>query len=192
MYSCDKIIIVEGKYDKSKLSTLVNANILICDGFRIFTDVARRQMMLSLAQAKGAVLLLDSDVAGFKIRSYLRNFLKDCQIIDVFIPDIYGKEKRKVKPSKEGKLGVEGVPSSVLIACLKSAGVFGEIKESSDPISKLDLYNLGLIGGEKSVQARAKLLKLYNLPENMPPKSLLRILNQISSLQELKNQLNLP
>ena len=186
MYDCNRIIIVEGKYDKIKLSSVVNANILICDGFQIYKNNEMKEMMLALAQKQGAVLLLDSDVAGFQIRSYLRNFLKDCDVIDVFIPDIYGKEKRKVKASKEGKLGVEGVPVQVLVHCLKSAGVFDDLDVNTDPITKLDMYNLGLIGKDHSNALRSELLKVYNLPRNLPPKSLLKVLNQISSRVELE------
>ena len=186
MYTCNRIIIVEGKYDKIKLSSVVNANILICDGFQIYKNEEMRAMMHTLAKKQGAVLLLDSDVAGFQIRSYLRNFLKDCDVIDVFIPDIYGKEKRKIKASKEGKLGVEGVPVQVLIHCMKSAGVFEELDANIDPITKLDMYNLGLIGKEHSNALRAELLKVYNLPQNLPPKSLLKVLNQISGREELQ------
>ncbi len=186
MYNCSRIIIVEGKYDKIKLSSLVDANILVCDGFQIYKNEEMKTMMHTLAKKQGAVLLLDSDVAGFQIRSYLRNFLKDCDVIDAFIPDIYGKEKRKIKASKEGKLGVEGVPAQVLIHCLKSAGVFEELEVNADPITRLDMYNLGLIGKEDSNALRAALLKVYNLPQNLPPKSLLKVLNQISGREELQ------
>ena len=186
MYHTNKIIIVEGKYDKIKLSNLVDANIIVCDGFHIYKNDQLKQMMLKLAQKQGAVLLLDSDVAGFQIRSYLRNYLSGCEVIDVFIPDIYGKEKRKIKPSKEGKLGVEGVPADVLVHCMAVAGVFEDLIPPEDPITKLDMFNFGLIGREDSTALRKELISHFSLPENLPPKSLLKVLNQISSRGEVE------
>jgi len=186
LYTTNKIIIVEGKYDKIKLSNLIDANIIVCDGFHIYKNEDQKQMIKTLAQKHGVVLLLDSDVAGFQIRSYLRNYLTGCDVIDVYIPDIYGKERRKIRPSKEGKLGVEGVPSGVLIHCMQQAGVFEEPITSVDPITKLDMYNFGLIGKEDSASRRVRLLQHFNLPENLPPKSLIKVLNQITSREEVE------
>ena len=102
-------IIVEGKYDKIKLSSILDAVILVTNGFRIFHDAEKMSLIRYYAKTTGVIILTDSDTAGFKIRHYLKGAIHEGKLYHVYIPDIYGKERRKDKPSAEGKLGVEGI-----------------------------------------------------------------------------------
>ena len=121
MIHTDRAIVVEGKYDKIKLSGIIDGVIICTDGFRIYKDKEMQSLLRTLAKRQGLAVLTDSDVAGFRIRSFLRNICGKQNIVDVYIPDLYGKEKRKAHPSKEGKLGVEGVPEEVLLRALTEA-----------------------------------------------------------------------
>jgi ribonuclease M5 len=181
-------IIVEGKYDKIKLSSLIDGLIIETRGFQIFKDREQMQLIRRLADKRGILVLTDSDSAGFLIRNYLSGSIPPEKIKHAYIPDILGKEKRKEKPSKEGKLGVEGVPAAAILAALQRAGVV--CSEESVPagrvITKADLYDAGLSGGENSAEKRARLLKKLNLPERLTPNALLAVLNSIMSLEEFQ------
>ena len=120
MIHTDRAIVVEGKYDKIKLGGLIDGVILCTGGFRIYKDKEMQQMLRALAKKQGLAVLTDSDAAGFQIRSFLRSICGKENIVDVYIPDLYGKEKRKQHPSREGKLGVEGIPEAVLLAPRKA------------------------------------------------------------------------
>ena len=148
-------IIVEGKYDKIKLSSLLDAVILTTNGFHIFHDADKMALIRYYAKTTGIIILTDSDTAGFRIRNYLKGAVHDGKLFHVYIPDIYGKERRKLKPSAEGKLGVEGIDKNALLAALEKAGVLtDEIPEKTDPITRYDLYELGLSGGADSKSKR--------------------------------------
>ena len=181
-----RAIVVEGKYDKLKLGGLLAGVILCTGGFRIYKDKEMQQMLRALAKKQGLAVLTDSDAAGFQIRSFLRSICGKENIVDVYIPDLYGKEKRKQHPSREGKLGVEGIPEAVLLEALEKAGIgVREVQERADPITKLDLFELGLSGGAQSAVRRAKLMKRLELPEHLSANALVTVLASLYSREEL-------
>lgn len=186
MIHTDRAIVVEGKYDKIKLGGLIDGVILCTGGFRIYKDKEMQQMLRALAKKQGLAVLTDSDAAGFQIRSFLRSICGKENIVDVYIPDLYGKEKRKQHPSREGKLGVEGIPEAVLLEALEKAGIgVREVQERADPITKLDLFELGLSGGAQSAVRRAKLMKRLELPEHLSANALVTVLASLYSREEL-------
>ncbi len=176
MITIQEAILVEGRYDKIKLASLVDAVIVETNGFSIYKDAHKRAFIQQLAAERGVIILTDSDNAGRQIRQYLASFLPAAQVRHAYIPDIYGKERRKAVPSKEGKLGVEGVPAEVLLEALRDAGATEKVqKVSAHPrLSPADFMALGLSGGENSAALRRRLLKALSLPENLSTKMLLR------------------
>ncbi len=183
-------IIVEGKYDKIKLSSIMDAVILITNGFRIFHDPEKMALIRYYAKTTGVIILTDSDTAGFKIRNYLKGAVQEGKLYHVYIPDIYGKERRKGKPSAEGKLGVEGIEKKRLLESFAKAGILAdETPEKTDPITKLDLYELGLSGGTDSKQKRKALQKELGLPDLLSAASLLEVLNTMMTRDELYRRL---
>lgn len=186
MIKIDRVIIVEGKYDKIKLSRFIDAPIITTDGFGIFKDKERQKMLRKLAETKGLVVLTDSDSAGFLIRSFIGGAVDKKYVINAYIPDIKGKEKRKNQPSKEGTLGVEGMTEEVILNALEKAGVLCEKSEQKhEEITKTDLYELGLSGKKDSAVKRAEILEYYGLPSRMPANQLVKILNCITTPQGL-------
>lgn len=187
MIHLNEAVIVEGKYDKIKLSSILDAVIIETGGFSIFSDKERLEMIRKLAMTKGIIIMTDSDSAGFKIRSYLRGSLPKDRVKHVYIPDILGKEPRKAALSKEGKLGVEGISTQIIIDCLQRAGVFfDETNHSADRITKLDLYEDGLTGGPNSAAIRRKLLEQLGLPKRLSSNMLVDVLNAMMSYEEYK------
>ncbi|WP_295216989.1 DUF4093 domain-containing protein [Ruminococcus sp.] len=183
-------IIVEGKYDKIKLSSILDAVILVTNGFRIFHDPEKMALIRYYAKTTGVIILTDSDTAGFKIRNYLKGAIHDGTISHVYIPDIYGKERRKEKPSAEGKLGVEGIDKKRLLDAFAKAGVLtDEIPEKTDPLTRYDLYELGLSGSADSKSRRKALQKKLGLPDLLSAASLLEVLNTMMTKQELSQLL---
>jgi len=183
-------IVVEGRYDKNTLSQVVDATILETRGFGIFKDGERLALLRRLAQERGLVVLTDSDGAGFVIRNYLRGAVDPSRVKHAYIPDRYGKERRKAAPGKEGKLGVEGMPPDVLLEALRRAGCTfldeGEAPTPSRrPITKADLFAAGLSGGAGSAQRRQELQRALDLPEHLSPNALLEVLNALYSYEEL-------
>ena len=165
MIHTDRAIVVEGKYDKIKLGGLIDGVILCTGGFRIYKDKEMQQMLRALAKKQGLAVLTDSDAAGFQIRSLLRS---------------------KQHPSREGKLGVEGIPEAVLLKALEDAGVGVKAAlKRADPITKLDLFELGLSGGAQSAVRRAKLMKRLELPEHLSANALVTVLASLYSREEL-------
>lgn len=188
MIKVDQIIIVEGRYDKIKLSSLIDGIIIETDGFGIFKNKEKQKLIRKLAETKGIVILTDSDSAGFVIRNFITSIVPKEYITNVYIPDIFGKEKRKDSPSKEGKLGVEGVSADVLKEAFKKAGIGISNSKITEKkvITTVDLYDDGLIGGADSKQKRAALLKKLELPERMSTKAMLDILNTFLTYDEYK------
>ena len=183
-------IVVEGKYDKIKLSSILDAVILVTNGFRIFRDPEKMALIQYYARTTGVIVLTDSDRAGFQIRNYLKGAVRDGKLYHVYIPDIYGKEHRKEKPSAEGKLGVEGIRKDVLLEAFAKAGVLtDEVPEKADPITRDDLYELGLSGGADSKARRKALQKRLGLPDLLSAASLLEVLNTMMTRQELQQLL---
>ncbi|MDE6834159.1 MAG: DUF4093 domain-containing protein [Ruminococcus sp.] len=185
MIKINQAIIVEGKYDKIKLSSVVDAVIIVTDGFRIFKDSEKLALIRYYARKTGIIILTDSDSAGRKIRGYIKGAVKDGQIINVYIPDIFGKEKRKEKPSAEGKLGVEGINKDILIKSFEKSGIHSEEITRKKDITKYTLYELGLSGGKNSRQLRENLQKSLDLPSIMSTGSLIEVLNTMMTSQEL-------
>ncbi len=182
MLKIDEVIVVEGRYDKNTLSQVVDALILETGGFSIFNDRQKQKLLRTLADERGLVVLTDSDGAGFMIRNFIRGCVDPARVKHAYIPDVYGKERRKSAPSKEGKLGVEGMSPEVLLEALSRAGV--EVNtglEMRDAITKADLYARGLSGKEGSAQKRKQLLERLDLPEKLTADGLLDILNALMS-----------
>ena len=188
MVKIREAIVVEGRYDKNTLSQIVDAPILETSGFGIFKDKQQLALLRRVAKQRGIIVLTDSDGAGFVIRNHLKSVIEPQYLKHAYIPDIYGKEKRKEKPSKEGKLGAEGVPDSVLLESIK-ASLRGDsdfpIDEGKRKITKLDFFELGLTGGEGSSQLRQRVISYFDLPEHITTNSLIDILNRISDYDEL-------
>ena len=191
MIKIKQAVIVEGKYDKIKLSGIIDAPIIQTDGFGIFKDKELQRMIRKLAEKRGILVLTDSDSAGFKIRSFIGSTVDQKDIIHAYIPDIFGKESRKTEPSKEGKLGVEGVSEKIIMQALANAGVLCEsTAEPERPITKLDLYELGFTGGEGSAQKRAALLRYYSFPSRLSANSLIKVLNCITTYDRFIEDVN--
>lgn len=191
MLKTDKIIIVEGKYDKIKLSSLIDAVIIETDGFGIFKDKQKQKLLRMLADKKGLVILTDSDSAGFTIRNFICGFVPKDKIINAYIPDVFGKERRKDSPSKEGKLGVEGVSAEIIKTALEQAGVLCEEdnQQAKRIVTKTDFYLDGLTGGEGSKERRLALLKHLSLPERMTTNALIEIINSFMTYDDYKQAL---
>ncbi|MGN0573365.1 MAG: toprim domain-containing protein [Acutalibacteraceae bacterium] len=185
MIKIKQAIIVEGKYDKIKLSGIIDAPIIQTDGFGIFKDKELQCLIRNLAEKRGILVLTDSDSAGFKIRSFIGSTVDPKNIVHAYIPDIFGKESRKTEPSKEGKLGVEGVSEEIIMKALANAGVLCEAAEEPErPITKLDLYELGFTGGQDSAKKRAALLKYYSFPARLSANALVKVLNSITTYDQ--------
>lgn len=177
-------IVVEGKYDKIKLSSLFNAVIIVLDGFGIYKDKEKLSLLRHYANSVGLIILTDSDSAGFRIRGYLKGAVKG-NIRHVYIPDVFGKEKRKQKPSADGKLGVEGMKRDVILKAFENAGISFADKIEFGSITKYTLYELGLSGGKNSAAKRAQLLESLNLPSLLTANSMLDVLNTMMTEKEL-------
>lgn len=188
MLKIKEAIIVEGRYDKNSLSQVVDGLILETSGFGVFKDGEKLELIRRLAQRQGIIVLTDSDGAGFVIRNYLKGAIPKNQVKHAYIPDVYGKEKRKRQRGKEGKLGVEGMPPAVLEQVLRRAGATfldqGEAREQEPPLTKADLFAAGLTGRPDSAQRRLALLKRLELPEHMTANALLEVLNTCYTREE--------
>ncbi|MBE7052171.1 MAG: DUF4093 domain-containing protein [Ruminococcaceae bacterium] len=187
MLKIKEAIVVEGNYDKIKLSRLVDTTIVVTDGFMIFKNKAMMRMLSTLADKNGIIIFTDSDRAGFQIRNYIKNVLKGKNVKHAYIPDIAGKEKRKDKPSKEGFLGVEGVSDDIILSALKNAASVDE--SASDEvrlITKADLCADGFSGGADSHTKRTAFLKKLGLPARMSSNMMLDCLNAIYGYDEYK------
>ena len=177
MLQISQAIIVEGKYDKIKLSSLVKAVIIPTHGFRIFKDAELLELIRYYAVTTGILILTDSDMAGFRIRNYLKGAVPEGDVRNLYIPDVFGKEKRKEKPSAEGKLGVEGMEAEILYEAFRKAGVLTEEVPSGEPITKTDLYLAGLNGTPGCTERRHALQKELGLPSGLTAGGLLEVLN---------------
>lgn len=188
MIKIDKVIIVEGRYDKIKLSSMIDGIIIETEGFGIFKDKDKQKLIRKLAETKGIAILTDSDSAGFVIRNFITSIVPKEYITNVYIPDIYGKEKRKDSPSKEGKLGVEGISAEILKEAFKKAGIGVSQSETNErkKINLNDFFDDGLTGDTQSKRKRTDLLKKLDLPERMSTKAMLDILNTFITYDEYK------
>lgn len=189
MIKIREAIVVEGRYDKNTLSQIIDAPILETSGFGIMKDKAQLDLLRKVADARGLIVFTDSDGAGFVIRNFLKGAIPTDRLKHAYIPDIYGKERRKSAPGKEGKLGVEGMRPEIIMDALRKAGatVEGEsIAGTAGNITKQDLVELGLSGGQNSSEKRKKLLKKMQLPERMSSNAMLQALNLLMDLEGLQ------
>lgn len=179
-------IVVEGKYDKIALENVVDAYIITTDGFQIFKDKQKASFLRRLAKDKGIIIVTDSDSAGAIIRSYIKNICADCKIINVYIPQLKGKEKRKTSSSAEGFLGVEGMSVEVLENAFKRSGVgiLAQDEEKESRILKKDLFNLGLSGGNNSAVLRKRFSEFAKIPTGLSSNAFLDVLNAIYTYDE--------
>ena len=186
MIRVEEVIIVEGRYDKNALSQIVDAVIIETSGFGIFSDKERLRLIRKMADLRGIIVLTDSDSAGFVIRNYIRGAVDPAKVKHAYIPDIQGKEKRKSAPSKEGKIGVEGMTPDILKNALIQAGatINNSICKPANYLKKSDLYTLGLSGRPDSAAKRRMLKKLLALPERLSVNALLDIVNATMSREE--------
>ena len=196
MRKIKEVIVVEGRYDKNTLSQIVDATVVTLGGFAVFNDREKVAFLRRLAEERGLIVLTDSDGAGFVIRNYLKGALPRDRVKQAYIPDVYGKEKRKRAPGKEGKLGVEGMKPEVILEALRRAGATfldeaAEPVAGKTPITKADLMEWGLAGGAGSSQRRQALLKQLALPEHMSANALLEVLNTCYTAQEALDLLGL-
>ena len=182
-------IVVEGKYDKIKLSGIVDGTVITTDGFGVFKSEEKRALLRWYAENGGITVLTDSDAAGFRIRGYIKGIISRGEVRCAYIPDIYGKERRKRKPSAEGKLGVEGVSAEVIIKALTDAGAVCEIHDPETAVTRADLYEDGLFGREDSSARRAELLQKLGLPQRLSTSGLLDVLNSSVGYDEYKRLL---
>lgn len=189
MISIEPVIIVEGRYDKNKIKQIFDTVVLETAGFGIFKDKEKATLIRRLAQTRGILVLTDPDHAGFLIRGYLKNIAAEGKVYHAYIPDRLGKEKRKAHPSREGKLGVEGVTEEEIIQAVRRSGVAMDGRQEAreeTPVTKADLYALGLSGGPDSKEKRRLLLKKLDLPENMTAGALLEMINILGGAPLLK------
>lgn len=186
MLKIKEAVIVEGKYDKIKLSSVVDTVIITTEGFRIFKNPEKLSLIRYYAEKTGIIILTDSDSAGFKIRGFLKGAVNKGRIINIYIPDIFGKEKRKEKASAEGKLGVEGIPVKIISDAFRKAGISSSDEPPKNDITSVTFFELGLSGKPESKSKRIKLQKYLGLPELMSASSLMEILNTMYTANELK------
>ncbi len=191
MVKIREAIVVEGRYDKNTLAQIVDAPILETAGFGIFKNKEQMELLRRVAKERGLIVFTDSDGAGFVIRNRIKSAIPASQLKHAYIPDIYGKEKRKSAPGKEGKLGVEGMRPEVILEALRRAGAtFEEEPVQSVPpreITKQDLMDLGLSGSPDAGERRKKLLKACRFPEHMSANAMLQALNLLYTLEEVRN-----
>lgn len=187
MVKIREAIVVEGRYDKNTLSQIVDAPIFETGGFQIHKDKAQLKLLRQVAEKRGLIVFTDSDGAGFVIRNFLKSAIDGKYLKHAYIPDIYGKEKRKAAPGKEGKLGVEGMKPEIIIDALRRAGATFEEGSAAITgiITKQDMMELGLSGGKDSSALRAALLVKLALPEHMSANAMLQALNLLYTEEEL-------
>ena len=176
-------IVVEGKYDKIRLDSLICGNVIQTDGFMIFKNKEMISLLSRLADTTGLIILTDSDGAGFKIRNYIKNCLAGKNVKHAFIPSIEGKEKRKDKPGKEGLLGVEGMRDEALIAALMS--VTSPVNDKKEKITKYDFFIMGLSGKPESRQKREKFADFLSLPRRLSSNMFLDVVNSLYTREKL-------
>ena len=189
MYKVAEVIVVEGRYDKNTLSQVVDAVIIETSGFGVFNDKEKQKLLRMLAEKRGLIVFTDSDGAGFVIRNFIKGCVPPEYVKHAYIPDVYGKERRKSKASKEGKLGVEGMTPEIIIESLRRAGatIDGDSAEKLPSITKADFYKMGLSGKAESSVKRAQLLQKLDLPSKLTADGLLQVLNAIMSREEFMN-----
>lgn len=190
MHKLRQAVVVEGKYDANALRQLIDAPVFETGGFRGIADRELIALLRAAARARGLIILTDSDGAGFVIRNRLKSALAGENVLHAYIPDVYGKERRKAAPGKEGKLGVEGMRPEVLLQALERAGV-RERTDERPQITKTDLFLCGLSGGAGSARRRAELMRRLELPEHLGANAFLDALNLLMTREALFREYNI-
>lgn len=189
MYRVGEVIIVEGRYDKNTVLQAVDATVVETGGFGIFNDAEKRELLRMLAEKRGIIILTDSDGAGFLIRNRIKGFIDPKYIKNAYVPDIYGKERRKSKAGAEGKLGVEGMSPEIIVEALRRCGASldeTQTERQIQGITKADMYVLGLTGKAGSAEKRQALKKQLGLPEHLSTEGLLQVINVLVTKEELE------
>lgn len=183
-----ELIVVEGRYDKNTVLQAVNATVIETSGFGILNSKDKIALLRRLSEKRGLIILTDSDRAGFFIRGRLHGMLDSANVKHAYIPDVIGKERRKASASKEGKLGVEGMRSDVIIKSLEIAGATFDDSNNMDNrqglITKSDMFQAGLTGTDGSAQKRRCLLTELGLPTRLSTKAMLDVLNVLMTREE--------
>lgn len=180
-------VIVEGKYDKIKLCSIIDGLIIATDGFRIYKNKEKAALIRAVAKKQGVIILTDSDTAGFQLRSFIKSIAGDAEITNIYVPQQKGKERRKAVPGKEGILGVEGIDSDIIRELfIKAAGFDESDKKNKRLIDKMDFYDDGLAGGENSQRLRKALAAKLNLPCYITANSLAEVINSLIDYDEYK------
>lgn len=182
----EEVIVVEGRYDKNTVLQAVDATVLELGGFAVFNNTQKLSLLRRLAKEKGIILFTDPDGAGFVIRNQIKGAIADGRVLQAYAPDVFGKEKRKRKGGKEGKLGVEGMTREVILDALHRAGATfdGEEKASrGEPITKADMMERGLVG-DNSAEKRRVLIRALELPKHLSANALLEVLNLLYTRDE--------
>ena len=190
MLKIREAIVVEGRYDKIALENAVDTVIFTTEGFGIFRDAEKAELLRRVAEKRGLIVLTDSDGAGLVIRNRLRGCIAPEYLKHAYIPELPGKERRKTKASREGTLGVEGMPLSVLEDVLRRAGATETEGESALPLTKTDVFSLGLSGTADAAARREALQKELGLPRKMSANALLDALNSLYTREELSAALH--
>lgn len=194
MYRVKETIIVEGIYDKIKISRFIDAPILVTGGFTVYHSKAMLETIRKLAVITGVVILTDSDSAGFRIRNYIKQSIKEGTVLHAYVPDIHGKEKRKRVPGKEGLLGVEGMTEDVILDALMKSGasIDGTKTEPkrARAITKADMMKVGLSGGAGSKELRTRLCHELGIPMKISANMLLDMLNRLLDYDEFESMAN--
>ncbi len=188
MYKIKETIVVEGVYDKIKLSRFLDAVIITTGGFRVFSDDRILKSIRKMAEETGVVILTDSDSAGFKIRNYIKQSLPEGTVKHAYVPDVHGKEKRKSEPGKEGLIGVEGINDDIILDALIKAGCTVDGSERNPKegraVTKADLYKAGLSGGEGSHARRSALAEMLGIPMKISANMLVDVINRLLDYDE--------
>lgn len=194
MKKISQAIVVEGTYDKIKLSSIVDATIITSDGFDIFQNREKQEYIKKLAKECGIIVLTDSDRAGFMIRNFIKGFVKEGQLFQAFIPDVLGKEKRKKKPSKEGMLGVEGIDADIILSAIEKACPIEQSVKDYEKVTIVHFYRDGFSGGDESHKKRQLLAEKIGAPKRISAKELIRAINAFGGyemyeelLEEMEN-----
>ena len=177
-------VIVEGKYDKIRLESVIDALIITTDGFGIFRSVDKQKLLRALARERGLLVMTDSDGAGLVIRNFISGCVDPSLIKHAYIPRVEGKERRKAQPSREGTLGVEGMDAGALLGALRAAGVCvsegGQAVTGNAAVTRQRLYDDGFIGGENSARRRRALLRELGLPDYLSTSAMIKIINAVA------------
>lgn len=186
MHSVSEVIVVEGRYDKNTLSQIIDATIIETSGFGVFNDREKQQLLRTLAQKRGLIIFTDPDGAGLVIRNFIKGCVDPKLVKNAYIPEIEGKERRKARYSREGKLGVEGMSEEVIMRALRQAGatIDGQNRQQGEKITIADMYAKGLTGAAGSAAKRTAFLKKAGLPHKMTAQALLQVINALMSREE--------